>query len=54
MATYRPKLGYSAWEVPATPVKEKIDWQKIGAWVGLTVFCLVVWAGVIMLCAKAL
>lgn len=53
MATYRPRIGYSAWNVPATPTKYKLDWPKIGVWSGLILFALGFWWGVIELIAKA-
>ncbi len=52
MATFRPKLGYSEWQVPATPTKYKLDWPKIGVWSGILVFCLAFYAVVIMGVAK--
>lgn len=54
MTTFRPKLGYSAWQVPATPTKYKVDWFKCGIWSALLTFCLMFWAFVVMLCAGPL
>lgn len=53
MATYRPKFGYSAWEVPATPLKRQWDWAKIGVWAGILALCVGFWGLVILACAKA-
>lgn len=52
MATFRPKLGYSAWEVPVTPVERKISWARVALYVGLLAFCLSVWAFVIVMAAR--
>lgn len=52
MATYRPKCDFTPWMAPATQLKSKWDWKKIGVWSGILVFCLAVWVVVILGCKK--